>query len=318
MVLQRGAILSTNICFFVQTHRDPAQILRLVQTLHRGSDRARVLIHHNFDAGPLDWTPFAQRPRTHLIGGTETQIRAHYSCQMQVLIDAIDWLDREGLAYDWLVTLTGQDYPLVSTPRMERELAAATGDGYIRWWDVLSEESPWSKQKAVYRYRYQYRLLPAWTEWILRAIRPITRIAPLYFYVDYGAFFGWRARRTPFDDTFRLYGGWAWFSLRRHVVRYLRDQLAIRPDLVNYYRNTIIPEESLVQTVLINSGRFQLVNDSRRYIDYSNAHRGSPRLLTEADLPMLAGGQFHFARKFDPAVDARVLDRIDRELLGRS
>lgn len=311
-------ILSTNICFYVQTHRDPGQILRLVRTLHRGSDHARVVVQHNFDANPLDWTPFAELPRTHLIGGTERQIRAHYSCQMQQLIHAIDWLDREDISYDWLVTLTGQDYPLVSTPDMEEELAAATCDGFIRWWDVFSEENPWSKQKAVYRYGYQYRILPAWTEWMLRAVRPITRILPLYFYVDYGAFFGWRARRTPFNDVFRLYGGWAWFSLRQHVVRYVRDQLAAHPELVAYYRNTVIPEESLVQTVLINSGRFNLVNDNRRYIDYANAHRGSPRILTASDLPMLAAGRYHFARKFDPAVDARVLDRIDRELLGMS
>ena len=33
-------------------------------------------------------------------------------------------------------------------------------------------------------------------------------------------------------------------------------------------------------------------------------------------MPLLAGGRYHFARKFDLAADVEVLDRIDRELLG--
>jgi hypothetical protein len=71
-----------------------------------------------------------------------------------------------------------------------------------------------------------------------------------------------------------------------------------------------------VQTLLVNARRFRLVNDDLRYIDYAGADRGSPRVLTTADLPMLAAGPWHFARKFDYGVDRVVLDRIDRELLA--
>ena len=38
--------------------------------------------------------------------------------------------------------------------------------------------------------------------------------------------------------------------------------------------------------------------------------------LTVADLPELASGRYHFARKFDLKAGREVLDRIDRELLG--
>jgi hypothetical protein len=309
--------LGVNLCFFIQTHRDPEQILRLVRTLHRGSETARVVVHHDFAAGhPLDWAPFADLPRTHLLPASGPQIRAHYSCQVQPLLDMIDWLEREGIAYDWLVTLTGQDYPTLSTSRMEAELAAAPCDGFIRSWDVHTAANPWSWRKARNRYHYRYRRLPAWTEKALRAVRFATRILPIHFYLDYGAYVGRRVLATPFSDQFRLHGGCTWFSLRRSAVVYLRDYLAGHPELVRFYRGTIAPEESLVQTVLVNSGRFDLVNDDRRYIDYSKAHKGSPRTLTEADLPMLAAGNYHFARKFDPGVDTKVFDRIDRELLA--
>jgi hypothetical protein len=83
-----------------------------------------------------------------------------------------------------------------------------------------------------------------------------------------------------------------------------------------HYRRTVVAEESLVQTVLVNAGRFRLVDDDLRYIDYARAERGSPRVLTASDLPLLASGPWHFARKFDWGVDRGVLDAIDRELLA--
>jgi hypothetical protein len=73
-----------------------------------------------------------------------------------------------------------------------------------------------------------------------------------------------------------------------------------------------------VQTILVNSRRFRLVNDDLRYIDYSHADRGAPRVLTASDLPMLVAGPWFLARKFDYGVDRDVLDRIDRELLDHS
>src|SRR5262249_54960763 len=88
------------------------------------------------------------------------------------------------------------------------------------------------------------------------------------------------------------------------------------PDVEAHYRRTIAPDESFFQTVLVNSGRFDLVNDDLRYIDYSRAYRGVPRTLTAADMPLLSSGRYHFARKFDLSVDRDVLDRIDREILG--
>ncbi len=288
----------------------------MVNTLHRGSETARVVVQHNFAANPLDWTPFEKIPRTHLFPASGPQIRANFSCQVQPFLDMIDWLERDAIEYDWLVTLTGQDYPTVSTPRMEAELGTTDRDGFIKSWDVHSKANPWSWRKARNRYHYRYRRLPGWTEKALHAVRLATRVLPIHFYLDYGPYVGHRVFRTPFSDQFRLHGGWAWFSLRRSVVLYLRDYLAAHPELVRYYRGTITPEESLVQTVLLNGDRFNLENDDRRYIDYSRAHKGSPRVLTTADVPMLAAGNFHFARKFDPGVDLEVLDRIDRELLA--
>jgi hypothetical protein len=304
------------VCYFIQSHRDPEQIYRLVRTLRQGS-RGIIVVQHNYAAGcKLDWAPLAGLPGVYELPASGPQIRANYSCQVQPYLDLIDWLEREGHAYDWLVNISAQDYPVIPVPEIEAFLGEASADGFIRHWDVLSQQSPWSQRKARARYWHRYRRLANGKEKLLSPVRAITKVTPLHFYLDYGPYVGVRKWKTPFGDGFRCYGGWAWFSLRREAVRYLRDFLASHPDIEEHYRGTVVPEESLVQTVLVNSGRFELVDEDFRYIDYSRALRGSPRTLTVADMPLLASRRYHFARKFDLGVDREVLDRIDRELLG--
>ena len=307
------------VCYFIQTHRDPEQIYRLVRTLRRGSNpKSLVVVQHNPVGFELDWSPVADLPGVYLMPPCAPQLRSHYSCQVQPLLDCIDWMEREGLAYDWMVNLSAQDYPVTPIPTIEAFLSAAECDGFIRYWDVLGPASPWKVRKARNRYWHHHWWLSPKTEPLLRAMRPLTKILPISVTLSYGSLLGVRRLRTPFHDGFRCYGGWAWFSLRREAVLYFRRFLTEHPEVERHYRLTQTPEESLVQTILVNSGRFKLVDDDLRYIDYAQAQRGSPRTLTAADVPLLASGKYHFARKFDLGVDAAVLDRIDREILEPS
>ena len=312
--------MTDRICYIIQSHRNPEQIYRLVRRIRDGSVHGRIVVHHDFANCDLDWSPLASLSDTHLIRATEPQVRSQFSCQMNPYLNAIEWLEREGHGYDWLVNVTAQDYPVMPIARIERALFESHCDGYIRYWNVMSGESPWSRRKARKRYWYRYRRWPDGSEPLLRTLRPLTRVLPVNIHLIHFPRVGVYAFRSPFRAGFHCYGGWAWYSLRRKAVLYLREFLRTHPDVERHYRRTIAPEESLVQTVLVNSGRFDLINDDLRYIDYSTpytrAHKGSPRTLTSEDLPLLASGRYHFARKFDLGVDRAVLDRIDCELLG--
>jgi hypothetical protein len=301
--------------YFLQTHRDPEQIYRVLWRLRQGSPGAPIVVRHDYAACDLDPAPL-EKMGVHLMRSPGPLVRGSYPGQFQPYLDAVDWLEREGIAYEWLASLSAQDYPVQPLPAIESFLAGATCDGFIRYWDVKSPDSPWSRRKARVRYLYRYWRLPPEHEPWLRVLRRFTRFLPIHAYVEYGALFGVRMLRTPYHDGFRCYGGYAWYTLRRRAALYLRDFLAENEDVRRHYHKVMAPEESIVQTVLVNSGRFDLVNDSLRYIDYRNAVRGAPRTLTVADLPELASGRYHFARKFDLRVDREVLDRIDRELLG--
>lgn len=307
--------MNATVCWAIQSHRDPEQVYRLVRTLRSGS-RGPIVVRHDFHRCALDGAVLAEQSGVYLLPPGAPVARASFSAQAQPYLDVIDWLEREHIAYDWLVNVTGQDYPVTPVAQIEAFLSSATADGFLRYWDVLSAANPWPRRKARKRYWYRYRLLSPGSERLLYALRFLTKLLPVWFYLDYGPFVGFPAWKVPFTSTFRCYGGWAFFSLRRSAVLYLREFLASHPEVERHYRRTVAPEESLVQTVLVNSGRFQLVDDDLRYIDYSQAQRGSPRTLTESDFPSLAGGRYHFARKFDWQAAGELLDRIDREILG--
>ncbi|BDA70283.1 hypothetical protein CAL7716_044490 [Calothrix sp. PCC 7716] len=80
---------------------------------------------------------------------------------------------------------------------------------------------------------------------------------------------------------------------------------------MKYYKKTILPEESLVQTILVNSGKFNLFSHHKIYDDYSKCAsiNGSPKTLTIEDYPKIITGEFFFARKFEQ--DSEVLDMLD-------
>jgi hypothetical protein len=77
----------------------------------------------------------------------------------------------------------------------------------------------------------------------------------------------------------------------------------------------MIPTESLFQTALANDSSLELSGDYRRYVAFEGAH---PRVLRVGDLEAMLASRGDFARKFDPTIDRRVLDELDRRVHGRT
>jgi hypothetical protein len=229
----------------------------------------------------------------------------------------VELLRREAADYDWLVYLSGQDYPTQPLARSEARLLASDADGFLRFWPALGPEAAWGRRRQGFvRYYYRYRDAPPWSAPLLRLLKALNGVQALvHVHLVYGRRLGVRLRRTPFDAGRVCYGGWQWTTLRRACAEHLVD--AARggdPELVEHFRRTICPDEAFAQTVLVNSGRFRLVDDSRRYADSRGSRDGRPRLLGSGDLDLITGGAYDFARKFDPAHDPRVLDLLDERL----
>ena len=230
---------------------------------------------------------------------------------------AVDWLHAEGVKVDWLINITGQDYPLRPLADCEAELVDSGADGFMEYWDAFGPDSHWPRRRVVSRYHFQHRRLrplSAKAKRILRPLQALNRVQPLLrVHVSYGLVVGRRAR-TPFGPDLRLHGGSAFSSLTWPVVEYLRDYFDRRPDVVAYFRRTLSPVESVFQTIVCSSGQFNLVPDCKRYFDFRGSEFNHPKSLTADDLPRAYASGAHFARKFDYERHPELLDVLDARL----
>jgi hypothetical protein len=306
------------VCYDIQTHRDPEQISRLVRTLLSESPGAVVHISHDRRGPELDehaLQAYGDVVVESADGGYGDF--SHVDRHMQ----AINWVLEHRPDVDWLVNITGQDYPIVPITAVEHELASSDADAFLEFHPGFGEGSRWPAHRVRSRYYFQHRrvksLTPKWRN-RLHPLQALNFAQPLVrFHVAYGVMLGRRAR-TPFSATFPVYGGSAFMSLRRPVLEYLRDFYIEHPDIMEYFRHTLSPVEAVFPTVLANAGKFTLVNDCKRYFDFRGSSFNHPKLLTRDDLPLAYASGAHFARKIDFS-DPSIFDVIDehRDALRR-
>lgn len=303
------------VCYLIQSHCGAKQIARLVRVIGAASPGALVVVAHDDTGCALSSDELPCAAERHLLA-VRGPLRRGYLSMLAPYLQVVGWLRSQGLPYDWLVYLSGQDYPTLPLADSEAQLAAADCDGFVRYWNAFDGQGPWRRRhQGVHRYGFQYRDAPAWTRGLVRILRAGNGWQRLvHVHLTYGLRVGLRARRTPFTTDFPCYAGWQWTTLRRTCAEQVVDQLARDASLVAYYERTICPDESLVQTVLLRAGGVRLVNDNLRYADNANARDGRPRLLGAADFARITSGAYHFARKFDAAKDDRILDLLDAHL----
>ena len=175
----------------------------------------------------------------------------------------------------------------------------------------------WPARHGYDRYYYQYRKLKNDLNVAERAVLRIPRLTierftdKLRINTAYGLMVGRRPDRVPFTPQFRCYAGSYWHTIRRHCAEYVLEFFEASPDIVEYFRRVLIPDESFVQTVLANRPSFRFMNDNRRYFDMRGSRLGHPKFLTERDIPQFAGQRYVFARKIEWTNSPAMFDKLD-------
>lgn len=319
--------MTIRVCYQLQSHARPAQVVRLVETIKLGSPGSVVLVSHDVNGAPLDIPRLERMPGVHVLMasckyGDFTHLDRYFA--------AVDWLDEHMVEFDWLENITGQDYPLRPIAEIEEILAKSDVDGYLQYAPVFPEDTPADADQgaapeyrlcspfdAAMRYKFRHwrigRPTPAKQRW-LRPLMAIDWIQPWFRVSLAFSTVGVCRRNTVFTDDFICYGGSFFCTLSAACVRYARNFARENPDIVQYFRTTLAPDEVFLQTVLVNSGKFNLVADRKRYIDYSRTRNNHPKILGVDDLDRMLASGAHWARKFDINHDADVLDALDQRI----
>lgn len=310
------------VVYLIQSHKNPEQIYRLVKTIKTSSPKSHILISHDFTACDLDMTN-SQLSGVDVIKKNTQGVRGDFSL-VKAYLDAVDWLFTYNIDFDWLINLSGQDYPTQSLYLFEQFLSETKFDAFLQFRDVLSKDSYYGIKDSRNRYFYQYwhsgAHLSKWQRGLLKPLRVLLNNTQPFVRVDssYQLSVGFRAFSTPFNKNFVCYGGSFFKILSKNCINYIYKFLKDNPDILNYYKKTRQPDESLFSTILVNSGFFTLCSDYKFYIDWTGTRHGHPRILEVKDYPALIKDNIHFARKFEPASDSRILDMLDTRIFQNS
>lgn len=208
-------------------------------------------------------------------------------------LQAIAILLKESSEWDWFINLSASDYPLV------------TQDDLLHIFSNLSREINFIEHTRIAGWKLNHRA------------RPI--IIDPALYLSKKSDIAWTTQRRTLPTSFKLFTGSAWVLLTRSFLEYCIWGWDNLPrTILMYYTNFLSSPEGYFHTVICNTEEFQhtVVSHDLHYIAWDTPPKQHPISLTMKDFNKMVQSKAPFARKF--AKDDPVLDKIDKELLGRT
>lgn len=305
----------TPLTIVILAHADPAHLKRLVTALPdvpvvlHCDARTPIGVFREMTDGLPARVRVIERQKTTLASWSLV------TAELAALREAIRWTGARHVA-----VLSGADYPLVTMDHLLGELAEMQGRSWIANWPLPFAEWATARKPDGGLWRLQHR-------YVMRGDQVV-------FVRDIPLRWPWR-RSVPADVELRACSQWKIYA-RSHVEALLRvvDQ---RPDLVRFWRTTLVPDESFVASMLasgklIGADVLEPCNTGAWYLDWNSGRPGHPRWLSEVDFDRIAAARRRaparltgggpdgspaedrgklFARKFRSA-DSAVLDRLER------
>lgn len=291
------------VAYIISAYKLPSLLVRLVRRL----DGPRASFYIHVDARTPEETyrrmaqPLDDLPNVHFL--------PRHACHwgdfghVQATLKGLEAAVESERRHDYVVLLTGQDYPLASNDEITSRLEDADGQVFMRHFALPSEH--WSdggidriehRQLRVGGHLVRFPGQPFGSPWLAHVWLGAARSLGLL-------------RRFP--EGLTPYGGSSYWCMPADCARYVLDFVSANSHVVEFFRQTAVPDEMMFQTIVMNSPfRSRVVQDNLRYIDWSG-DGDSPEVLTSNRLDELMASGKLFARKFDPTVDSAVLDRID-------
>ena len=202
---------------------------------------------------------------------------------VEASLEGLRWF--AGTPCDYAILLTGQCYPLKSQHAIAADLADLAGRSILE--HAAFPKAEWVRHdEGGYRRLTSFYVKLPWRD----APKPVRL---------------WR-RQVPGGR--HPHGGSSYWCLSRACAMEVLGTIDRDPDLVRFFRRTLIPDEMFFQTLLANSPRRGDLIDARiHHLDFS-AGGSNPAVMTAGALPAAIASGAWFARKLE---DAAVLDQID-------
>ena len=303
--------------YLILSHKDTSQVERLIATIRNSSPHCHVFVSHDDRGSP---PPAATDSRVHVRSHGAQTDWASWELVAQTLT-AFSWVHRT-VHPDLVVLISGQCYPARPLAAWEHEFISG-GAGWLGTAAPLRYRPRWGRRRGVghddlirYTYRW-YRVPPA----VERLLGPLNRfraalalrLEPVFSVRKIGrgggVYHGIRRIKTPFGPGHDCYKGWQWLAMDSGLLAYITEELRPTKPLYEYYRRSLVADESLIQTALSWRQPPQL-SLPVSYCEWDT--QGDTTLTWDiADLEKLRECGSPFVRKVDPIRSRDLLEALD-------
>ncbi|EHA8590102.1 beta-glucuronosyltransferase GlcAT14B [Cocos nucifera] len=278
---------------------DGRSLRRTLRALYHPTNR--YVLHLDLEASPAERLELAAAVRDDPVyarfGNVRVVARANlvtYRGPTMVAntLHAAAILLKEGGDWDWFINLSASDYPLVTQDDLLHVLSSLPR--HLNFIEHTSDIG--------------------WKEY--QRAKPVIIDPGLYRLQKSDVF--WVSEKRSVPTAFRLFTGSAWMMLSHQFIEFcLWGWDNLPRTVLMYYANFLSSPEGYFHTVICNAPEFRntTVSHDLHFISWDNPPKQHPHFLTLDDFSRMVDSNAPFARKFGR--DDPVLDKIDKELLGR-
>jgi hypothetical protein len=299
------------IAYVISAYKLPQQLVRLVQRLQ--APGVTFLIHVDAKTEEGDYRQMAGP----LAGWDNVIFLTRHPCHwgdfghVQASLKGIDELFKRQIAFDRVVLLTGQDYPLRSHGEICDFFEKHRGEELVNFFPLPF--AGWSfDREGLRRYEvFHFRMFgkhccfppePSLEKLHLGKLwRAAGRVLPL-------------GRRIPLGH--KPFGGSSYWALTQRGAQYVQRFVSEQPGYVDFFKRVWIPDEMFFQTLLLNSPLRESVRNELIVFVHWGPGALNPTTFGPGDWAELSKASKLFARKFDMTRDPSLLEMIDEQLLS--
>jgi Core-2/I-Branching enzyme len=276
-----------SIAYLILVHRFPEQFKRLFRAIYHPNNH--YLINVDKKSGIKLFREIerflSDFPNTYIIESGKV-VWGGYS-MVQSELDGMNYLLDLNLNWDFFINLSGQDFPLRTQVYIHDFLAKNKNSSFL---EIANQATA----------------------------RPDTMNRIENYFSENDAGLSDITYKRPFLPGVTSYIGGQWMILTRACCDFICHSSEVKR-FENFYRNTLIADESFFQTVMMNTSfSGHIINDDKRAIIWipEGTIKLRPKTFTKADLDFLLTGDNLFARKFDDNVDPNILAMLESTMLN--
>ena len=218
---------------------------------------------------------------------------------MAATIDLMKLAADSGRPYTHVYYGSGND--LLVKKGMYEHLAGHPGELFMQ---IHGEIGPREPYAARYRIRWSSKLM------VRDNFHPY-RFVRWFYHIMFRFGIVLNENKVPIEFK-HIYRGSQWFVIPMEAMRYCVDYIGAHPEYLEYWRQTLAPDEFLFQTIILNSPYREKVKPSLMYLRITNdlINHNQPETITSEKIGEIEASGCFCARKFDLGTDRAVIEHF--------